>query len=343
MRLLICTQKVDKDDPILGFFHRWIIEFVKYFEHILVICLEEGTHDLPDTVQVVSLGKEKKRSRLQYVSRFYRYINAYRDQYDVVFVHMNPEYVVLGGPLWRLWGKRVGLWYNHTHGTFLTRVGMLFAHSIFHTSPYAYTAGTKKSKRMPAGIDTTIFTVQETVEQIPASVLYIGRLSPIKHVDVLLQAIQLLPKKVAERVVLDVYGSAPEGDEAYEKRLRLHTGEQQNGTRVTFYGSVPNTQTPSIYNTHSIFVNLTPPGNYDKTVLEAMACGMLTIVSSKAFRGIIPETLYTDLDAQRLSETIERVYLLPPHDKETMRHELQNHVIKNESLTLLAKTIFDLL
>ena len=30
MKLLICTQAADRDDPVLGFFYRWIEEFKKY-------------------------------------------------------------------------------------------------------------------------------------------------------------------------------------------------------------------------------------------------------------------------------------------------------------------------
>ena len=64
MRLLICTQAIDKNDPILGFFHRWVIEFAKHFEHISVICLREGTHTLPENVSVYSLGKEGGESSI---------------------------------------------------------------------------------------------------------------------------------------------------------------------------------------------------------------------------------------------------------------------------------------
>lgn len=58
MRLLIVTQKVDKNDPILGFFHRWIEEFSKHCEKLTVICLQAGEFKLPANVTVLSLGKE---------------------------------------------------------------------------------------------------------------------------------------------------------------------------------------------------------------------------------------------------------------------------------------------
>lgn len=56
---MIVTQKVDVNDPILGFFHRWVEEFAKHFERITVICLQKGEYNLPANVKVFSLGKEE--------------------------------------------------------------------------------------------------------------------------------------------------------------------------------------------------------------------------------------------------------------------------------------------
>ena len=53
------TQKVDKNDAILGFFHNWLLQLSPKFERIIVVCLEKGESDLPNNVRVLSLGKEK--------------------------------------------------------------------------------------------------------------------------------------------------------------------------------------------------------------------------------------------------------------------------------------------
>ena len=113
MNLLIMTQKVDASDPILGFFDRWIDAFAAHCPSVTVLCLEEGTHDLPSSVRVFSLGKEKKQSRLRYLLRFYRLIIRERSRYDAVFVHMNPKWVAAGAPYWFLRGVPVYLWYTH--------------------------------------------------------------------------------------------------------------------------------------------------------------------------------------------------------------------------------------
>ncbi|MCA9353483.1 hypothetical protein KC842_01250, partial [Candidatus Nomurabacteria bacterium] len=101
-KILIITQIVDKNDPILGFFHSWILEFAKNFESVIVVCLKKGEYNLPSNVEVLSLGKEEGVSRIKYLTRFYKYIFSKKNNYDSVFVHMNPIYVILGGVFWKM-------------------------------------------------------------------------------------------------------------------------------------------------------------------------------------------------------------------------------------------------
>src|SRR5581483_1556903 len=153
MRLLVITQAVDRDDPVLGFFHRWLEALAPTVERLEVVCLREGRHDLPKNVSVHSLGKPA--SRFAYVLNLYRYIFSLR--YDAVFVHMNEEYVLLGGILWRLMGTKVVLWRNHKMGSWRTRLAVSLSSVVCHTSREAFVAYSKKAILMPAGIDTDSF------------------------------------------------------------------------------------------------------------------------------------------------------------------------------------------
>ena len=89
MNLLILTQKVNKNDPILGFFHQWIEEFSNRFEKVTVICLQKGEYNLPSNVKVYSLGKESGKSKIKYVKNFFNLILGLNREYDSVFIHMN--------------------------------------------------------------------------------------------------------------------------------------------------------------------------------------------------------------------------------------------------------------
>jgi hypothetical protein len=158
MKLLVVTQTVDSTDPVLGFFHGWILALAQRVESVEVICLFEGEHELPANVRVHSLGKEKeKQSPIVYATRFFALAWNLRDQYDRVFVHMNQEYLLIAGWLWALLRKPAYLWRNHYAGSWLTDCAALFCTKVFCTSKHSYTATYKKTKLMPVGVDLERF------------------------------------------------------------------------------------------------------------------------------------------------------------------------------------------
>ncbi len=288
MKLLIITQKINKNDPVLGFFHGWIKEFAKHFESIVSICLEKGEYDLPSNVKVLSLGKENGISRLKYLYNFYKYIWQERKNYDAVFVHMNQEYLLLGGKLWFLLGKKVYMWRNHHAGSILTDIAALFCTKVFCTSKYSYTAKYKKTVLMPVGIDTDLFNVLEDSQRVPKSILFLGRISPIKRPDLLISALSLL-KKQNLAFTASFYGDPlPKDTDYYDslKRKILDFGLEE---WVKFYPGIPNVKTVEVYNRHEVFVNLSTSGMYDKTIFEAMACGCVVLASNKNLLGLIDD------------------------------------------------------
>jgi len=354
MKLLILTQKIDRDDDVLGFFHGWVEDFSKQFESVVVVCLEKRVYSFAENVKVYSLGKpdkgwsalgaERYAGKLKALFNFYTYTWRERKNYDVVFVHMNQEYVLLGGILWRLAGKKVLLWYNHTVGTFLTRVAAWLSHKVLHTSPFAFTAQFKNSRRMPAGIDVKRFKIYDSVlkNNEILRILYIGRISPLKGIHILLNAVKLLNEKNTP-FKLDVYGNAPKKDKKYFERLKNDASNLVDKGVVSFKGSVPNSKTPEIYNQHDVFVNLTPRGNFDKTILEAMACETLVVVSSKAFEDLLPpEFLCKENNPGSLSENLEHIFKMPIQEKIHHTKEMREAVVKKHRLEKLTTELFQL-
>ena len=269
MQLLIITQTVDKNDPILGFFHRWIGEFAKNFEKVTVICLEMGEHHLPKNVKVLSLGKEAGRSKFQYLFKFYKYILQERKNHDAVFVHMNQEYVLLGWKFWKLWDKKIFLWRNHAKGNLFTRLAVLLSDKVFYTSPQSFTARFKKAIRMPVGIDTEFFKPDPSVPKKPNSILFLGRIAPVKKVFEFVEWFNKLDGKFTATVA----GSALSCDKDYERLVQSRASD-----RIKFVGAVTQEQALKLYQSHETYVNMTPAGSYDKAIFEAAACGAKLIV-----------------------------------------------------------------
>lgn len=268
MRLLIVTQVVDTEDPVLGFFVRWIEEFAKYTEHIEVICLKEGRHTFPANVRVHSLGKETHISRVKYIFHFYKYVWDLRHEYDTVFVHMNPEYLLLAGWLWRLWNKRIALWYTHKTVDLKLRIAVSFVHTVFTASSESFRLKTKKLHVMGHGIDGNFFFPDPAVLRGTA-VLSAGRLSPTKRHDLVISAAAHFPNEVW------IVGNGPE-----RQRLENLAENLSITERVHFLGPQTQEQLRKEYREACVFLHVSETGSLDKVVLEALSCGLPVITTA---------------------------------------------------------------
>lgn len=342
MNLLICTQKVDRNDPILGFFHRWIEEFSKEFEKISVICLEKGEYDLPKNVQVFSLGKEEGKSKAKYIFNFYKYIWGERKNYDSIFVHMNQEYVLLGSFLWKAWGKKTVMWRNHHYGNFLTKIAMLLSDILMCTSKYSFTARTSKTKIMPVGIDTNLFQDKKN-NRIKNSVLFISRISPIKKPDLLIDSIFVLSKN-KKNLKVSVVGDPAKEDKNFYDSLKKKVNKLYIYNIFSFVDSVPNHKTINIYNQHEVFINLSTSGMYDKTIFEAMACGCLVLSTNKNLVEEIDEMFVLNSEKpDYIASKIEAIFSLSEEQKRKYRNILIEYTDRKHSLINLSNEIRDVL
>ncbi len=346
MRLLILTQKIDKDDDLLGFFHGWVTAFAKHFESIVVIALGVGEYNLPNNVKVLSLGKlEIGNWKLEiikkfiYLINFYRYIWQERKNYDSVFVHMNQEYVILGGLLWLWLSKKIVLWRNHKAGGFWVRLAVAFSDVVFCTSQFAFVARYKKTKIMPVGVDTDFFKPDPETKKTPESILFFGRISPVKRIDLLVDALKIL-KKENTNFTAKIVGDAPARDRDYLASVKQTVKDYGLEDKVEFTRGVPHWQAPEIFNQNEVFINLTPAGSLDKTIFEAMACGSLVLISNKSLAGELDDSLFfKDGDAADLAKKIKDLLFLSEADKRLNAEVSRDYVVKKHSLN---KLIFEL-
>lgn len=341
MKLLVLTQSVDSEDTTLGFFHAWLERFSQRVDSLVVICLKEGAHELPANVRIFSLGKERRVGRVQYVFRFFKFIWALRNEYDAVFVHMNQEYLLLGGLYWKILGKKTALWYNHTHGTTKTDIACILADVVFYTSPYAYTAKNKNSFIMPAGVDTDFFRKGKAdLSKMKNSILFLGRISPVKKVDLFVDALLLLKNK-SGTVWATICGDVAPGDESYAKTLRTRFSLLEESGLAQIIPGVPHSETRRLYSNHELYVNLTQTGSLDKTVLEAMACESNVIVTNQSFKGVLPDdsVLEEKPSPEALQNAFTRAFSMSEEEKTNRGKHNRVYVEEKHSLKALVDKV----
>jgi glycosyltransferase involved in cell wall biosynthesis len=347
MRILILTQKVDKDDSTLGFFYRWIVEFSKDAEKVSVVCLEEGNHALPSNVSVYSLGKNKHKSRLSYVLNFYKYIWGLRNEYDVVFVHMNPEYVVMGGLIWKVLGKKVSLWYTHRQSNFKLWLAEKFVKNIFTASKESFTLHSPKVHILGHGIDISAYscptyTVKHIGGQDTVKLLQVGRITPIKHCLEAVEASGILRDIWAKRVVLRFVGAPnTESDKVYFDELKKRVRDLKLDDQIQFVGNIPNKDILGEYCCADATLNLTPTGGLDKVVLESMASNRIVFSSNQTFKDyFVPfdnQLLLKDNKPQTVADAVMNVF--DNEDISKISEVLRETATKKASVEVLIRNI----
>ncbi|TSC56672.1 MAG: hypothetical protein Greene041679_497, partial [Parcubacteria group bacterium Greene0416_79] len=242
MKILIITQKVDAADRTLGFFVRWIEEFAKHCERVTAICLELGPYRLPPNVSVHSLGKERLKienwkldisRRILYSCRFLRLIWSMRREYDSVFVHMNPEYAILGGLLWRVFGKKIVLWYVHKKVNWRVRLAEKLVDKIFTASRESCRLASKKVEVVGHGIPTEVFAPHRA-RPPKLNLVTVGRVSPIKDLHTIIIAFLALKRTFPEAELSIIGDPITERDQRYAAQL-----QEEFGAKVHFAGGAP--------------------------------------------------------------------------------------------------------
>ena len=337
MKLLIVTQKVDKNDQLLGFFIDWLERWARKFESILVLCLEKGHFDLPNNVRVISLGKEQHRSKIVQLFNFYQLIFKFSQEYDAILVHMNPIWMVLGGPWWRLMGKKNYLWYTHKAVTAKLKLAEKLTDVVFTASSESFRLPSKKVIVTGHGIDTDFFKPNHN-DQGPVNMklklLSVGRIAPVKNYETLIAAAKILAEKgfIFE---IGIIGEAPMAqDRAYEIKIKEKIKTLKLENYFVFLGKINHQNLPAYFQSYDLFIHLSKTGSLDKSLLEAMASGIKVLSSNDWSQHNLPsELVFNENNPLELASKIEDI------SKMDFRIQLRELVIKNHNLSNLIEKI----
>jgi D-inositol-3-phosphate glycosyltransferase len=138
---------------------------------------------------------------------------------------------------------------------------------------------------IPCGVDLDAFTPATPASRAAArraldldetpTLLFVGRLDPIKGIDLLLESVSLL--RTPARLL--VVGGDPGGDPEVE-RLRARAAELGIAARVRFPGAVPQRNLPAYYHAADAVVVSSRYESFGLVAVEALACGVPVVASA---------------------------------------------------------------
>ncbi len=342
MRLLVITQKVDKEDENLGSFHRWIEEFAKTATQITVIAQTTGNVSLPPHVEIFTFSCGDCRfRRLKKLFKFWELFSYHYSRSDAVFFHMIPEFVVAAAPFLISLKKPSVLWYVHKSVTWKLRVAEYLVGWVATASEMSFRLPSKKVIYTGHAIDTEVFRPVPSRISSPHGLrlLTIGRISPVKELETLIHGCAVLKERMPRPWSLSVVGGPlMPRDYEYLASLKKFVAEKGLSQYVHFQGSRPYTEIPELYREHDFFISMSTTGSVDKSVLEAMSSGLTVVTANEAFREILPVKYF--LESRSPEFLAERIKLLC--DEPRPNTALRDLVVTHHSLEKTIEKIITL-
>lgn len=337
--LLIFVNKFDENDDLLGFFPGWVYELAKQLK-IIVITQKIGQYrDLPN-LKVILLDKEKYGSPAVRILKLNNLLFSFKKEYDAILVIMAPAWVIVSALAAKILKKKLYLWYAVWRGNWKLRLAERLADKIFCSVEESFPFKSNKVFAIGQGIDTDkLFPDIHLIR--PNSILYLGRISPVKKIELIFRALRIIKDKDTHsfgliRDIIIAGDGASEKDRLYLDSLKKTVTEMDLSSKIAWKGRIPHGRVLDQYHQGDIFVSATPTGSFDKAMLEAMACGNIVITSNLALlRYLSPELagkiVFKEDDVADLAKKITYVLNLGAEDKNLIRKQLREMIIQNHS------------
>jgi glycosyltransferase involved in cell wall biosynthesis len=157
-----------------------------------------------------------------------------------------------------------------------TRVALRFADRIIVTNPairdqVVARIGAKKVAFLPNGVDVSTFVPAERPPNVEPTILFVGRLAPVKNLGLLLEAVARLDRRPKIRMI----GDGPLRAELADRAARL-------GLMLELPGIVDHRHLPAELQAAAVFVLTSRFEGHPKALLEAMSCGCVCVATAAA-------------------------------------------------------------
>mgnify|MGYP000296239887 CR=1 FL=1 len=126
-------------------------------------------------------------------------------------------------------------------------------------------------KVIPLGIDTDLFKPTESKTNDEVSLLFVGRISRLKQLELALETHYYISKHTNNKVSLIIIG--PISDKVYYNELLILAKKLGLAENITFVGAKPNTELVPYYQKADILLLPSVHESFGIVMAEAMACG----------------------------------------------------------------------
>ncbi len=216
--------------------------------------------------------------------------------------------------------------------------------SLFHATSYQeYLDIRNRGFKQPVSIIPNGIDIPPRFEKSKRSrrtLLFLGRIHPIKGLDILLPAWKHLQDKFPDwelRIVGNDFGY--HGTTGYKNTI-IKISNQLNLKRVIFLDALFGIEKWKAYAESDIYILPTYSENFGVTIAEALSSGVPVIVTKGApWENIekIGAGYWTDISIESLSNSMEELMRMTPHELNIMGEKGRDWMINEFSWNIIAK------
>lgn len=271
--LEVFCLEYDQGSALVSHSYFWIKELKKYFEEITVFPVHKGTYEEERGIVVHELGGGNFLKRVLGLMRLMRAVLEIvgRRKNTAIFHHMITEPLALTGIFFRLMGIRQTLWYSHSSNTPILRIGHFWVNSVVTPTRDCFPLHkSTKVLEVGHGIDLDRLIIDSSIVR-EKRLIILGRISRIKKIDTLLEAIYAV-KEQGISIPVDLVG--PVLDISYQKQIAILA--KKLNLEVEFLPKVNRNDVPKVLNRYEYSFSGNP-STVDKSALESSLMGCFVI------------------------------------------------------------------
>ena len=316
MKLVFVTQELDPKHPALAATSAQVAALARRVDDLVVLAARVVPDGLPANVRVRTFGSGSRGGR---GARFEAGLVRELSGLDAVVAHMCPIYAVLAAPLVRPLRIPLVLWFAHWRASAMLRAAARVSTAVATVDRRSFPLSSSKLHAIGHGIELSRFACASHSSDVPLRLLALGRYSPAKGLDVVLQALAGTDASLA------VHGPAlTEAERAHRTELARLVAELGLGERVRLEDAVPYAEVPELFAEADALVDNMRAGAPDKVVYEAAASCLPVLASNPVFDDLLGPELRFERDSPE--QLAERVRSLAHLDRPAIGRELRRRV-----------------
>lgn len=326
MKVLMLAQSIDTNHGPDGFVADWVRTLAAQVDNLIVLTYAFNSKEkLPNNTKVYIINGTNLFSRIiNLIDKTFSITR--KEKPNILFAHILEVFGITSGIVGKITGIKSVFWFCNPYDVSRNYLAKI----AFFLNDMIITCGERLKERYVSlignwakdkiisvghGINLSHYSPGKTLlwpnsKKGKITILYAGRISPIKDISTLEKAVKKL---------------------------------QDHGKKITLNinGSYSYSQIPEIFKQTHIFVNSSKGYSLDKTLLEALACGVCAIGSDNTYpfmKNDFPELIFRAGNSIDLAYKISWLIDNPKKAKE-ITSNAQKFIFKNFNLDILMANI----